>query len=86
MGSVHYSNVIEGNELSELEATRAVEHKLDRTTKAKIELVNYVAPLEWIDEQDATGAIEYTPEFLKQIHHILTRGLGRSDGRFKVTP
>lgn len=83
IGSVHYSNVIEGNELSELEAQRAVEHELDRTTKAKVELVNYVAALEWIDEQHAQDAIVYTPDFLKQLHGVLTRGLGRPDARFK---
>jgi Fic family protein len=83
VGSVHYSNVIEGNDLSELEAMRAVEHDLDPTTKAKIELVNYVAALEWIDEQYAAGEIVYTPEFLKLLHGVLTRNVGRDANRFK---
>ena len=83
VGSVHYSNVIEGNELSELDAMRAVEHELDPTTKAKIELVNYVAALEWIDERHAHDEIVYTSGFLKHLHHILTRGLGREADRFK---
>ena len=82
-GSVHYSNIIEGNDLSELEAMRAVEHDLDSTTKAKIELVNYVAALEWIDDRHAADKIVYTPEFLKQLHGVLTRNLGRESNRFK---
>ncbi len=36
-GSVHYSNVIEGNELSQLEALRAVERELVPSDKAKLD-------------------------------------------------
>ena len=83
VGSVHYSNLIEGNELPEIEAKRAVEYELDSETKAKLELVNYVAALDWMDERHRSGTIEYTPEFLKGLHAVLTRGLGRPDDRFK---
>lgn len=83
VGSVHYSNVIEGNELSEFEATRAVDHDLDATTRAKLELVNYVAALDWIEARHGDGAIAYTPEFIRELHGVLTRGLGRPEARFK---
>src|SRR3954462_3116046 len=82
-GSVHYSNVMEGNELSRLQALRAVEHELVPDDQAKLELVNYVAALDFIAEAKRTDSIEYTPEFLKHIHGVLTKGLGREDARFK---
>jgi Fic family protein len=82
-GSVHYSNVMEGNELSRLEALRAVEHDLDPDDRAKLELVNYVAALDFIAESNRKGEITYTPEFVKRLHGILTKGLGRDDSRFK---
>jgi Fic family protein len=81
VGSVHYSNVIEGNELPLIEAARAVEHDLAPDTKAKLELVNYVAALDFIDSR--AGEISYTPAFLKELHGVLTKGLGRPDARFK---
>jgi Fic family protein len=83
VGSVHYSNLIEGNELPELEARRAVEHELDAESKAKLELINYVAALEWIDDQRRQAAIVYDPRFLKGLHGVLSRGLGRPDATFK---
>lgn len=83
MGSVHYSNLIEGNELPAIEAQRAVEHELDRTTKAKLELVNYVAALEWIDERRNRGEIVYSADFLKGLHGVMSRGLGRPGERFE---
>lgn len=66
-GSVHYSNVMEGNELSRLEALRAVEHDLDPDDRAKLELVNYVAALDFIAESNRKGEITYTPEFVKRL-------------------
>ena len=82
VGSIHYSNVIEGNELGRLEALRALEHDLPADDKAKLELINYVAALDFIDEADRRGEIHYSPEFLKRLHAVLTRGLGREETRF----
>jgi Fic family protein len=83
VGSIHYSNLIEGNELSRLEALRAVEHELPPDDRAKLELVNYVAALDFIGTKHRDGQIEYSSDFLKRLHAILTRGLGREDSRFK---
>jgi len=83
VGSIHYSNLIEGNELSRLEALRAVEHELPPDDRAKLELVNYVAALDFIGGVYREGTIEYSSDFLKRLHGILTKGLGREDSRFK---
>lgn len=83
VGSVHYSNAMEGNELSRIEALRAAEHELEIDDKAKLELVNYVAALDFIAAAHAKGQIEYSSEFLKRLHGVLTKGLGRDDSRFK---
>lgn len=83
-GTVHYSNLIEGNELPFVEAERAARGELDADTHAKIELVNYVAALDLIDERLAAGALDLTPGFLKELHATTMRGLGRErDERFK---
>lgn len=76
VGTIHYSTLIEGNELPIIEAERAVKGELEPTTKAKRELVNYVSALAWIDERFAAGEIAYTVEFLKKLHGILMRDLG----------
>lgn len=83
VGSVHYSNVMEGNELSRLEALRAVEHELEPDDRAKLELVNYVTALDFLAVSNARGEITYSSEFLKRLHGVLTRGLGREDALFK---
>ncbi len=83
VGSVHYSNVMEGNELSRLQALRAVENELEVDDKAKLELVNYVAALDFITTAHSRGEIEYSPDFLKRLHAVMTKGLGRNDSRFK---
>ena len=83
MGSVHYSNVIEGNELPMLEAARAVDHELESDTKAKLELINYVAALDFIDDEQSAGSITYTSAFLKELHGVMSRGLGRPGTRFE---
>jgi len=83
VGSIHYSNLIEGNELPVVEALRAVEHELEPTDKAKLELVNYVAALDFIDRRNSANQIRYTPDFLKQLHGVLTKGLGHPEARFK---
>lgn len=78
-GTVHYSTMIEGNELPFVEAERAARGDLSPDTRAKIELVNYVAALDLIDARLAVGALELTTEFLKELHGTATRGLGRKD-------
>lgn len=42
VGTIHYSTLIEGNELPIIEAERAAQGQLEPTNKAKRELVNYV--------------------------------------------
>ncbi len=83
VGTVHYSNLIEGNELPVIEASRAARGELAPDTRAKMELVNYVAALDFIDDRVADRA-ELTPDLLKTLHGITTRGLGRDgDPHFK---
>jgi Fic family protein len=79
VGTVHYSNLIEGNELPVVEAERAARGQLDPDSRAKIELVNYVAALDLLDERLDAGSLELTPGLLKEIHGVATRGLGRAD-------
>jgi len=78
-GTVHFSNLIEGNELPFVEAERAARRELDADTRAKIELVNYVDALDLIDDRLAAGRMELTPEFLKELHGTAMRALGRED-------
>jgi cell filamentation protein, protein adenylyltransferase len=82
-GSIHYSNVIEGNDLPRIEALRAVEHELRPDDRAKLELVNYVSALDHIAAKHRENGITYTPDFLKTLHGILTKGLGRVGTRFQ---
>lgn len=79
VGTVHYSNVIEGNQLPVIEAERAAHGQLEADTRAKIELINYVDALELIDERLDAKTLELTPEFLKELHRRTTTGLGRED-------
>jgi Fic family protein len=79
VGTVHYSNLIEGNELPAVEAERAARGQLPPDTRAKIELVNYVAALDLIDDRLDSGELELSSEFLKELHGAATRGLGRED-------
>src|SRR5262249_24907922 len=51
VGTVHYLTLIEGNELPVIEAERAARGQLPPDTRAKIELVNYVAALDLLDER-----------------------------------
>ncbi len=84
VGTVHYSNLIEGNELPLIEAERAARGQLSPDTRAKIELVNYVAALDLIDRRLADGPVELSAEFLKELHKAATDGLGREgDPHFK---
>lgn len=79
VGTVHYSNLIEGNELPVVEAERAARGQLPADTRAKIELVNYVEALDLIDERLDAGTLDLTPALLKDLHRATTRGLGRDD-------
>ena len=67
-----------GNELPLLEAARAVDRELKPDTTAKVELVNYVAALDFIDERQAAGTVAYNSAFLKKLHGVVSRGLGRA--------
>lgn len=77
--TVHYSTLIEGNELPIIEAERAVRGALDPDTKAKIELVNYVEALHYLDELAERGGFEITPETILALHKRTTRGLGSEE-------
>jgi Fic family protein len=84
VGTVHFSTLIEGNELPVLEAERAARGELDPDTRAKIELVNYVNALDLIDRR--LDADELVPDaaFLKELHATAMAGLGRDeDPHFK---
>lgn len=78
-GTVHYSNLIEGNQLPMVEAERAARHELAPDTRAKVELVNYVSALDLIDDRLSAGALNLSPEFLKELHGTALQGLGRDD-------
>lgn len=78
-GTVHYSNLIEGNELPLIEAERAARGQLAQDTRAKVELVNYVNALDLIDSRLAERSLELTPAFLLELHKMTTNGLGRED-------
>lgn len=79
VGTVHYSNLIEGNELPIIEAERATRGVLGAHGRAKLELVNYVEALNLIDERLEAGTLELTPDFLRELHGRTMRGLGRED-------
>ena len=79
VGTVHYSNLIEGNELPAIEAERASRGQLPPDSRAKIELVNYVAALDLIDARLASGELTLSTGFLKELHGTAMRGLGRED-------
>jgi Fic family protein len=84
VGTVHYSNLIEGNELPLVEAERAARGELEPETRAKVELINYVDALDLIDRRLEAGDLELTPALLRDLHRAITRGLGReSDPHFK---
>jgi Fic family protein len=79
VGTVHFSNLIEGNQLPVIEAERATRGELVPDSRAKIELVSYVAALDLIDRRLDAGQLELSPEFLLELHGTATRGLGRDD-------
>ena len=83
VGTIHYSTLIEGNRLGLLEAQRAARGELDRTTRAEIELVNYVDALNELDQRLEADGLEFTEDLLKAIHYEATKGLGADDEHFK---
>jgi Fic family protein len=78
VGTVHFSNLIEGNQLPVVEAERAARRELTRDSRAKIELVNYVDALDLIDRKD-DGTLALTADFLLDLQGTVTLGLGRED-------
>lgn len=78
-GTVHFSNLIEGNELPLVSAERAARGELAADSRAKIELVNYVDALDLIDRRIDDHSLRLAPEFLKELHATAMRGLGRED-------
>lgn len=84
VGTVHFSNLIEGNQLPVLEAERATRGQLAPDTRAKIELVNHVQALDLIDRHLGSSSLELSPSFLLDLHATTMRGLGRDDARFKA--
>jgi cell filamentation protein, protein adenylyltransferase len=83
VGTIHYSTLIEGNRLGILEAARAARGELDRTTKAEIELVNYVDALNELDRRLDADGLTFDEELFKAIHYEATKGLGAEEGPFK---
>jgi Fic family protein len=83
VGTIHYSTLIEGNRLGILEAQRAARGELDRTTRAEIELINYVDALNELDRRLEADGIEITEELFKSIHYETTKGLGSDGSHFK---
>jgi Fic family protein len=75
VGTIHYSNLIEGNELPLIEAERAARGQLSPDTRAKVELINYVQALDLIDGRLDDGSLELTSELLKDLHKATTNGL-----------
>jgi Fic family protein len=83
VGTIHYSTLIEGNTLDLVEARRAASGDLDPTSKAELELINYVEALKLVDRHAGAGTLVYTPEFILALHAELMRGIGRPDQMFK---
>ena len=83
VGTIHYSTLIEGNRLGILEAQRAARGELNRTTRAEIELVNYVDALDLLDRLLAEDGLRLTEELFKGVHYEATKGLGTPEGPFK---
>ena len=79
VGTIHYSTLIEGNRLGLLEAQRAARGELDRSTRAEIELVNYVDALNILEVRLAEDGIAFTEELFLSVHREATTGLGHED-------
>lgn len=85
MGTVHYSTLIEGNELPEIEAERAARRELTPDTRAKVELVNYVQALDLLDEWNDQEEPQIDPQLILAVHRETTKGLG-SEGSERFAP
>jgi Fic family protein len=79
VGTIHFSNLIEGNELPRIEAERAARGDLAPDTRAKIELINYVQALDLLDARLDAGDLSLGPDLLRELHGAATHGLGRDD-------
>lgn len=77
--TVHYSTLIEGNELPKVEAERAARGALDPDTRAKIELIDYVEALRYLDRLADRDRIEITPETILALHEKTTKGIGSEE-------
>jgi Fic family protein len=58
---------------------RAARGTLDPDTKAKIELVNYVEALHYLDQRFEQGGLEITPDTILTLHRKTTEGLGSDE-------
>jgi Fic family protein len=76
VGTIHFSTLIEGNELPLIEAERAANRTLERESKAKIELVNYVDALDLLDQRLASNSLATTPDLVLDLHRETTKDLG----------
>ena len=83
VGTIHYSTLLEGNRLGILEARRAARGELDRTTRAEIELINYVDALNEVDRRFAANGLAFDEDLFKTVHYEATKGLGTEGGPFK---
>lgn len=66
-----------------IEAERAARGELAPDTRAKIELVNYVAALDRLDERDRVDDLQLRPSLLLELHGVLMKGLGHPESNFK---
>jgi Fic family protein len=83
VGTIHYSNQLEGNPTSVADAERVVDGRIATTDNAIRELVNYLAALELIDRRAQDGTLAYSPAFLLELHGTMTAGLGEPAADFK---
>lgn len=83
VGTIHFSNLIEGNRLGILEAQRAARGELDRRTRAEIELVNYVDALKELDRRLEGDGLAFSEQLFLDVHREVTKGLGKWDEPFK---
>lgn len=82
--SIHYSTLLEGNTLDKLEAEKAIRGDLDPKTRMQIELANYVQAIDLVDARIASDSKIMDPSFIKELHGVLMKGLGREgDPHFK---
>lgn len=83
VGTIHYSTLIEGNRLGPLQAERAARGELDASSKAEIELINYVDALKLIDDRMELDGLDFSEDLFKSVHYETTKGLGHPELPFK---